>query len=97
MTFSFILIYLSTITPLKLKPNIATSEAGFVFNPATGDSFAASPLAAKILKLLQAGEPRASIVVRLLGRYDVSESQLQRDFDDFVGQLHSFQLLDPAA
>lgn len=41
---------------MKPKPNIATSEAGLVFNPATGDSFAANPLAAKILALLRAGK-----------------------------------------
>ena len=34
---------------MQLKKNIATSAAGFVFNPTTGDSFAASPLAAEIL------------------------------------------------
>lgn len=82
---------------MKLKPNIATSEAGFVFNPATGDSFAASPLAAEILALLRAGEPLAGISAHLLARYDVSESQLRRDLDDFVAQLRTFQLLDPAA
>ncbi|QKG58158.1 HPr-rel-A system PqqD family peptide chaperone [Hymenobacter sp. BRD128] len=82
---------------MKLKPNIATSEAGFVFNPATGDSFAASPLAAEILALLRAGEPAAGIVAQLLARYDVSESQLRRDLDDFLAQLHSFQLLESAA
>ncbi|MGI4759281.1 MAG: HPr-rel-A system PqqD family peptide chaperone [Janthinobacterium lividum] len=82
---------------MKLKPNIATSEAGFVFNPATGDSFAASPLAAEILALLRAGEPEAAIVASLLARYEVPEAQLRRDLDDFLGQLRTFQLLDPAA
>ncbi len=82
---------------MKLKPNIATSEAGFVFNPATGDSFAASPLAAEILALLRAGEPEAAITTQLLVRYDVSESQLRRDLDDFLAQLQSFQLLEPTA
>jgi len=82
---------------MKLKKNIATSEAGFVFNPATGDSFAASPLAAEILALLRAGEPEAAIVASLLARYDVAEPQLRRDLADFLAQLHSFQLLESAA
>ncbi|MDO7884902.1 HPr-rel-A system PqqD family peptide chaperone [Hymenobacter cheonanensis] len=82
---------------MKLKPNIATSEAGFVFNPATGDSFAASPLAAEILALLRAGEPEAVIVASLLARYDVPEAQLRRDLADFMAQLRTFQLLEPAA
>ncbi|MVN76213.1 PqqD family peptide modification chaperone [Hymenobacter sp. HMF4947] len=79
---------------MKLKKNIATSEAGFVFNPATGDSFAASPLAAEILELLKAGQAPAAIQASLLARYEVSASQLQRDWDDLMAQLHQFQLLE---
>ena len=45
---------------MKLKPNIATSEAGFLFNPATGDSFAANPLAADILARARAGQDAAA-------------------------------------
>ncbi|MGI4873922.1 MAG: PqqD family protein [Janthinobacterium lividum] len=79
---------------MKLKKNIATSEAGFVFNPATGDSFAASPLAAEVLDLLKAGQLPAAIQQHLLERYEVSPSQLQRDLDDFLAQLRLFQLLE---
>ena len=56
---------------MKLKKNIATSEAGFVFNPATGDSFAANPLAAEILAQLKAGHAAAAIQADLLDRYEV--------------------------
>ncbi|MFM2358786.1 MAG: hypothetical protein RLY16_779, partial [Bacteroidota bacterium] len=34
---------------MQLKKNIATSDAGFIFNPSTGDSFSANPLAAEII------------------------------------------------
>ena len=79
---------------MKLKKNIATSEAGFVFNPATGDSFAASPLAAEIIGLLKAGQNVAAIQANLLARYDVPASQLQRDLDDLLAQLAQYQLLE---
>ena len=79
---------------MKLKKNIATSEAGFVFNPATGDSFAASPLAAEVLALLQAGHAPAELPARLLARYEVPAHQLERDLDDFLAQLASFGLLE---
>lgn len=82
---------------MKLKKNIATSEAGFVFNPATGDSFAANPLAAEIIAQLKAGHEAAAIQADLLDRYEVSASQLQRDFDDLLTQLAHYQLLDEAA
>lgn len=79
---------------MQLKKNIATSAAGFVFNPATGDSFAASPLAAEILEALKAGQAPVEIQASILGRYEVSASQLQRDWDDLAAQLHQFQLLE---
>ena len=83
---------------MKLKKNIATSEAGFVFNPATGDSFAANPLAADIIGQLQAGHAAVAIQADLLERYEVSASQLQRDFDDLLAQLAHYHLLEePAA
>ena len=79
---------------MKLKKNIATSEAGFVFNPATGDSFAANPLAADIIGQLKAGHEAAAIQADLLERYEVSASQLQRDFDDLLTQLAHYHLLE---
>lgn len=81
---------------MQLKKNIATSAAGFVFNPATGDSFAASPLAAEILELLRAGHAAAAIQAIILERYEVSASQLQRDWDDLASQLRQFELLEAA-
>jgi len=80
---------------MQLKKNIATSAAGFVFNPATGDSFAASPLAAEILELLRAGHREADIQATILARYEVSASQLQRDWADLASQLRQFELLEP--
>ena len=80
---------------MQLKKNIATSAAGFVFNPATGDSFAASPLAAEIVEALRAGHAPAAIQAGILERYAVSATQLQRDWDDFAAQLRQFELLEP--
>ena len=41
---------------MRLKTNIATSENGFIFNPATGDSFTSNSIAAEILTYMKAGE-----------------------------------------
>lgn len=79
---------------MKLKPNIATSEAGFIFNPATGDSFAANPLAADILARTKAGQDAAAIKADLLERYDVTPGQLEKDWDDLLAQLRDFNLLE---
>ena len=82
---------------MKRRKNIATSEAGFVFKPATGDSFAANPLAAGIIAQLKAGHEVTANKADLLGRYEVSVSQLQRDFDGLLTQLAQHQLVqDPS-
>lgn len=79
---------------MKLKKNIATSETGFLFNPATGDSFSANALAAEIVTLLREDHAPATIKARLLARYDVAPQQLERDWDDLVAQLRAHNLLD---
>ncbi|MDO7854120.1 PqqD family protein [Hymenobacter convexus] len=79
---------------MKLRKNIATSEAGFIFNPATGDSFAANQLAADILARTKAGQDAAAIKADILERYEVAPGQLEKDWDDLLAQLREFNLLD---
>jgi hypothetical protein len=79
---------------MHLKKNIATSESGFIFNPATGDSYSANPIAAEILLQLKEGSPIASIKTKILEQYDVSAAQLEKDWDDFSNQLIAANLLD---
>ena len=83
------------LTPYRfyLKKNIATSESGFIFNPATGDSFAANPLAAGILAQAKDGLGATAIKAGILARYDVAPGQLEKDWDDPVAQLREFNLL----
>ena len=38
---------------MKLKKNIATSEAGFIFNPGTGDSFSVNNIGSEILVMFK--------------------------------------------
>ena len=79
---------------MKLKKNIATSENGFIFNPATGDSFSSNPIAAEILALMKAGRTQPEIKQQLLEIYDVDENQLERDWEDWISQLKDANLLE---
>ena len=79
---------------MKLKKNIATSESGFIFNPATGDSFAANPLAADIVARVREGVDVIAIKADILERYDVTPGQLEKDWDDLLAQLRDYHLLD---
>ena len=79
---------------MRLRKNIATSESGFIFNPGTGDSFSANPLASEILLQLKDGKPSSEIKKMILEQYDVDPGQLERDWDDFNAQLREANLLD---
>jgi len=79
---------------MLLKKNIATSESGFIFNPATGDSWSANPLAADILGQLKEGKSPAEIKKSIAERYETDSATVERDWDDFVLQLRDGNLLD---
>lgn len=78
---------------MYLRKNIATSESGFLFNPATGDSYSANPLAAEIIEYLRQGLAPTEIKTRLLEKYEVDTGRLDRDWDDFMNQLRAANLL----
>lgn len=79
---------------MKLKKNIATSENGFIFNPATGDSFSSNPIAARILSLMKEGKSSSDIKTELLDLYDVESAQLEKDWEDWILQLKDSNLLE---
>lgn len=79
---------------MNLKKNIATSESGFIFNPSTGDSYSANPIAVEILALLKEGKSSSAIKSQIIERYDVQSAQLEKDWDDFVNQLKFANLLE---
>lgn len=79
---------------MKLKKNIATSEAGFVFNPGTGDSFTTNQIGTDILALLKENKSQQEISEWILSKYEVEKSQLEKDLDDFILQLNEYNFLD---
>ena len=79
---------------MYLRKNIATSENGFIFNPSTGDSFSANPIAAEILELLKQGKTATEVKAALLDGYEVDPLRLERDWDDFINQLREANLLE---
>ncbi|WP_183574882.1 PqqD family protein [Mucilaginibacter sp. X5P1] len=81
---------------MKLKKNIATSENGFIFNPATGDSFSGNAMASEILLAMKNGDTEAQIKQQLLQKYEVSATQLNRDWEDWIVQLKEANLLEAA-
>lgn len=79
---------------MKLKKNIATSEAGFIFNPGTGDSFSVNGIGSDILGMFKDDKSIAEIIDRISEKYDVERSQLEKDLEDFTSQLYGYNLLE---
>ncbi|HLP71456.1 MAG TPA: PqqD family protein [Bacteroidales bacterium] len=79
---------------MKLKKNIATSEAGLIFNPGTGDSFSVNGIGNVIFSRLRESTSRDEITDFLISRYEVDRMQLEKDLDDFISLLHDYNLLD---
>jgi hypothetical protein len=79
---------------MKIKSNIATSENGFIFNPATGDSFSGNAIAALLLLAMKSGKTENEIKQDILNRYNVSERQLDLDWEDWMVQLKEANLLE---
>jgi hypothetical protein len=79
---------------MKLKKNIATSEAGLIFNPGTGDSFSVNNIGAEILIFLKDNKSPEEITGYLSAKYDVERIQIEKDLDDFLSQLTDYNLLE---
>ncbi len=82
---------------MVLKKSIAISETGFIFNPATGDSYTVNPIAAEILQLLKAAKSLAEIKQQILQQYDVDAKTLEEDLSDFSSHLQQLGLAEHEA
>ncbi len=79
---------------MRFKKNIATSEAGFIFNPGSGDSFSSNPIGSDILALLKEDKSYQDIIEAICAKYEVEKNQFDRDLEDFLSQLRDYNLLD---
>jgi hypothetical protein len=79
---------------MKIRKNIATSDEGFIFNPATGDSFSTNTIGAEIIALLKDDKSTAEIKAAVCAKYFVEEIQFEKDLDDFVAQLKESSIME---
>ena len=79
---------------MKIKKNIALSESGFVFNPSTGESFSVNPIGIEIFNAIKEEQTYDEIVQTVLNKYNTDEDTIEKDYNDFVQLLSSFQLIE---
>ena len=79
---------------MKINHNLAISDSGFLFNPGTGESFTANPMAAKIIGLLKEGKTEAQVIEHITGQYAIDKNTFEKDLHEFNGMLRMHQLLE---
>ena len=79
---------------MKLKKNIAVSESGFIFNPGNGDSFSVNEIGAEIIGLLKENKSDSEIAEIISSKYGTGRTQVEKDLDDFISLLFSYNLLE---
>ncbi|MCM2323058.1 MAG: PqqD family protein [Oligoflexia bacterium] len=71
----------------KALRNLAISDSGLVFDPATGAIATSNSTGVRILRELCEGKSAAQIREALFGEYDTDREVLERDIRDFLAQL----------
>lgn len=79
---------------MRIRKNIAVSDEGFLFNPATGDSFSTNGIGSEIISLLKQDKSTSQIIEEISKNYDVDRLLLERDLDEFTGLLKDYSILE---
>ncbi len=79
---------------MKLRKNVAVSEAGLLFNPVTGESFSVNPIGVEILNLIRDEKSPDQISDAILGTYSTDKATFEKDYHDFIGLLEHHNLVE---
>ena len=79
---------------MKLRKNVAVSEAGLLFNPVTGESFSVNPIGVEILNLIREDRNPEEIGASILEKYSTDKATFEKDYHDFIGILTHHNLLE---
>lgn len=78
---------------MKIKPNIAVSDNGFIFNPGSGESYTVNPVGLDIINLMRKGKSNPEIVEAIQQNFAVEQMQAERDLLDFIEMMRQYRLL----
>jgi len=79
---------------MKIKKNIAISESGYVFNPSTGESFTVNPIGIEMVHMIREEKSYEEINKTMLAKYTVDADTFEKDYQDFIGFLKLYLLLE---
>ena len=79
---------------MKLRKNVAVSEAGLLFNPVTGESFSVNPIGVEILNFIREDKNPDQIGMAILDKYSTDKITFEKDYNDFISILEHHNLLE---
>ena len=74
--------------------DLAVSDSGFIFNPATGESFSSNQTGLFILSQLKQEKKQEEIVDLMLEEFQAERSDMEKDFADFLVMLEHYHLIN---
>ncbi len=78
---------------IKIKKNLSIQENGFVFDPATGESYTLNPIALEMMRFLTEGQNKEEMKQYYLDNYDVDEWKFEKAYLDFIALLDKHHLI----
>ena len=78
---------------MRLDPNIALSESGFLFHASMGDSYSINPVGLRILHLIREGKTVEELARILAEEYEVPGEEVEEDLQDFLPYLKQLKIL----
>lgn len=73
--------------------NLAISDSGYIFDPASGNSFTANETALFIINKLKSGKSSEDIAVALTDEYDVDSGAAEQDTITVIELLRSNNMI----
>ena len=78
----------------RIKSGLRISDQGMVFDPSTGESFTLNPTGLAILKMMYEGDHENRIFELMSKDYQITRTEFDRYFLDFISVLKSTELLE---
>lgn len=78
---------------MKVDPNIALSETGFLFHATIGDSYSVNPVGMRILQLIRQKKTVEELVKMLTQEFKVTAQQAEEDLQDYLQYLKQLKIL----
>ena len=79
---------------MNIKSDIALSDSGFVFNPASGESYTVNPIGVEIIQFLKDGKSIEEVSELILENYSTDLTTIDKDLNDFIVMLKQYSLID---